>query len=361
MQGALQFLATSPVGSSTSASVAIKTKSLSGKTSSFSKVFADERSSVKPKENQEKKLGKVHRKRDTNQPSERDVSGEPVRGGSADTGSRQVGSKKEASTTEAKGHDLPSGEDVLEGSAQGGLSNAGDVLVAQKVGLDNGVSAAEIKKTVIGFSSDSLIRKLPLFPVKQVGVITLKSMVQLSSDLRGSASSVEVVHDGQRSLSGLGISLTQGENTATLSVPAIEVPLDKAEWGKILGHRIQLMVGRNIQGASLRVNPPELGELDVRISMQDDRAQITFGSLNGVVREAVEAALPRLREMLEGVGVSLEQADVQEEAFKNSSQNEEGERSAGSKGDSLPEASDVDMGDGTSLLEQDGVSIDHFV
>ena len=62
--------------------------------------------------------------------------------------------------------------------------------------------------------------------------------------------------------------------------------------------------------ADLQLNPPELGPLEVRISMVDDEARITFTASHPQVREALEMALPKLRDMLGSSGVQLLQVDV---------------------------------------------------
>lgn len=81
-------------------------------------------------------------------------------------------------------------------------------------------------------------------------------------------------------------------------------------WAPALGERLVWMVEGEVKQAELRLNPPDLGPLEVRIAMVDDEARITFTAAHPNVREALEAALPRLREMLGTNGVNLVQVDV---------------------------------------------------
>jgi len=60
----------------------------------------------------------------------------------------------------------------------------------------------------------------------------------------------------------------------------------------------------------LRLDPPELGRITVRISMVGDEARVAFTAAQGGAREALEAALPKLREMFEQAGLSLGDAQV---------------------------------------------------
>ncbi len=92
-------------------------------------------------------------------------------------------------------------------------------------------------------------------------------------------------------------------------------PLNQAGWDQALGERIQWMAGQKLQGARIRLNPANLGPMEVRIQVQNEQASIQFTSAHGVVREALEAALPRLREMFDASGVELVDVDVSGQSF----------------------------------------------
>jgi len=109
---------------------------------------------------------------------------------------------------------------------------------------------------------------------------------------------------------GLGVSGAR----ATAVVPGQALPvgaaLHEADWGAAMAKRVTWMVGKDVQQAELRLDPPELGRINVRISMVQDQASISFASPHGTVREAVEAALPKLRDMLSEGGYTLANVDV---------------------------------------------------
>jgi len=50
--------------------------------------------------------------------------------------------------------------------------------------------------------------------------------------------------------------------------------------------------------------------MEVRIQVHNDQASVQFTAQHAVVREALEAALPRLRDMFEASGVQLVDVDV---------------------------------------------------
>lgn len=91
---------------------------------------------------------------------------------------------------------------------------------------------------------------------------------------------------------------------------SIDVPVFDENWGNALQDRVMWMTTRNIQNAEIRLNPAELGPIRVQVSVQDDAAQLTFTAQHALTRDALEVAMPRLREMLSENGLSLGDATV---------------------------------------------------
>lgn len=91
---------------------------------------------------------------------------------------------------------------------------------------------------------------------------------------------------------------------------AIPQPVASAAWSDALGDRVMWMVGQQHQGAELRLNPPSLGPLEIKLSMSDGQATLTFNTQHMPVKEALEAATPRLREMFGESGINLGNVSV---------------------------------------------------
>lgn len=77
-----------------------------------------------------------------------------------------------------------------------------------------------------------------------------------------------------------------------------------------LGQRLLWMAGRGVQDARLQVHPEHLGPIDIRLRLDGDSAQLLAAATQAVTRDALEQALPRLREQLAEAGLQLTQADV---------------------------------------------------
>ncbi len=79
-----------------------------------------------------------------------------------------------------------------------------------------------------------------------------------------------------------------------------------------LAAQVTVLVEGGFQHAELRLNPSELGPIQIQLSVsaQANTADISFSAVHGLTRESIERALPELREMLQSQGLSLGQAGV---------------------------------------------------
>jgi flagellar hook-length control protein FliK len=76
-------------------------------------------------------------------------------------------------------------------------------------------------------------------------------------------------------------------------------------WSKALGQQLLLQIQQSVYQVQLRLDPPGLGVLEVQIALSQDQANIHFMSPHAPVREALESALPRLRQMFLDAGLTL--------------------------------------------------------
>jgi len=103
----------------------------------------------------------------------------------------------------------------------------------------------------------------------------------------------------------------------------ISTPVRDAAWGEQIGQRVLLMAGNQLKTAEIRLTPAELGPMRVHVSVDDGAANVTFQAQHAVTREAIEQALPRLRELLSENGLSLGQANVGEHGTSESNRDRE--------------------------------------
>ena len=110
-----------------------------------------------------------------------------------------------------------------------------------------------------------------------------------------------------------------------------------------LNERIMMMRAKGMQVAEIRLDPPDLGSLEIRVRMNGDATSIQFHSPNAGVREALEAQVNRLREMMEESGVNLAQVDVSDQSLND---NPDAEFAAAQQGGGSGSGADSDAEDG---------------
>ncbi|WP_421866716.1 flagellar hook-length control protein FliK [Motiliproteus sp.] len=84
-------------------------------------------------------------------------------------------------------------------------------------------------------------------------------------------------------------------------------------WNAAASQRIVWMAGQNVGHAELRLDPPELGSLNVRLNLHGEQASLSFTSPHAHVRDALEQQMPRLREMLAESGIELADSNVSDQ------------------------------------------------
>jgi len=108
------------------------------------------------------------------------------------------------------------------------------------------------------------------------------------------------------------------QDVKSADVAPLTRPLSHPQWNEDLGERIVWMNSRGISSAEIRMNPEHMGPITVRIDMNQDQATIAFTAQNSVVRDALEASLPKLREMLSAQQVNLADVSVSQQSSSNS-------------------------------------------
>lgn len=81
-----------------------------------------------------------------------------------------------------------------------------------------------------------------------------------------------------------------------------------------MAERVQMMMSKNLKNIDIRLDPPELGRMQIRMNMNGDGATVHFTVANQQARDVLEQSMPRLREMLAQQGVQLGDTSVQQQS-----------------------------------------------
>lgn len=101
----------------------------------------------------------------------------------------------------------------------------------------------------------------------------------------------------------------------------INAPVTQNKWSDEFSQKITWLASSNKdQTAELHLNPPQLGPLDVVIKVSGDQATALFTSPHAAVRDAIEQAMPKLREMMADNGIMLGNATVSDQTPRDQGQ-----------------------------------------
>ncbi len=113
-----------------------------------------------------------------------------------------------------------------------------------------------------------------------------------------------------------------GDRSGTLNSNLVaSLPVSHSGWGEQIGQKVLYMASQGLLEAEIQLDPPELGPLQARVSINNDQAQVTFNSHSSQVRDALEQSVARLRELLSGEGIDLVNVNVSDNPQQQQRQN----------------------------------------
>ncbi|MBX3615703.1 flagellar hook-length control protein FliK [Nitrosomonas sp.] len=126
------------------------------------------------------------------------------------------------------------------------------------------------------------------------------------------------VHGESNSQQSLGLSNAMSSVTSTTSSSDIQVnqPVGHTKWGGEFAQKVVWLTSQQQQVAEIHLNPAHLGPVDVMLTITQDQATAQFLSPHPAVREAIEQALPKLREMMADNGIQLGNVMVGADSFQ---------------------------------------------
>lgn len=108
--------------------------------------------------------------------------------------------------------------------------------------------------------------------------------------------------------------LTNLQGNYSLSTPTeplyIARPDSPVEWSQGLGDRVSWMINQKLNSATIRLDPPSLGKLEIHVQVTDEATKITINVQTAQTRDLIENASMRLRDLLQEAGYPNVDVDV---------------------------------------------------
>jgi len=99
----------------------------------------------------------------------------------------------------------------------------------------------------------------------------------------------------------------------------------RKDFTSALQDKVMVMVQQKIRQVDIRLDPPELGSMQVRLNLQNEQASVHFIVQNQQAKEALDQNMPKLRDMLAEQGVNVGDTNVGHHNTQAENENEQGQ------------------------------------
>lgn len=146
-------------------------------------------------------------------------------------------------------------------------------------------------------------------------------------------------------------------SAAKSELPTLDIQpsMQSKAWNQVLSSRVIWMATEGLQQAALKLNPANLGPVEVRLRVQNEQVNVAFIAQNPATRDALEQALPRLRESFVENGLALSSADVSDQASHEAKEDEAQKNNSNNKGSQNADISALSTADNNSDKTVTGV------
>ncbi|MBY0474574.1 MAG: flagellar hook-length control protein FliK [Nitrosomonas sp.] len=108
----------------------------------------------------------------------------------------------------------------------------------------------------------------------------------------------------------------------------VDLPIIQPKWGSEFAQKVVWLTSQQNQVAEIHLNPAHLGPVEVMLTITQDQATAQFVSPHLAVREAIQEALPRLKEMMAENGIQLGNVMVGADSFQQENKQQQSYQSA---------------------------------
>ncbi|WP_286233275.1 flagellar hook-length control protein FliK [Thalassotalea sediminis] len=103
------------------------------------------------------------------------------------------------------------------------------------------------------------------------------------------------------------------QSTRTAQVIAQEtIAINRKDFSVAVKEKVMVMINQKLRQLEIRLDPPELGSMQVKINMQNEQAAVNFVVQNPQAKDALEQHMGKLKDMLEQSGVDVGDANIEQ-------------------------------------------------
>jgi flagellar hook-length control protein FliK len=177
-------------------------------------------------------------------------------------------------------------------------------------------------------------------------------------------SAVELAAEQEQSFESVVSQLTTNTVSAQKSFATVQtetIAIYRKDFANTVKDKVMVMINQKIQQVEIQLDPPEMGNIHVRVNLQNEQAAVQFVVQNQQAKEALEQNMGKLRDMLAESGVDVGEANIEQREAKE--QNGNGFDSQSNKGQNAKSAEDNVSEDDNAMvnmLKASSTGIDYY-
>jgi len=115
----------------------------------------------------------------------------------------------------------------------------------------------------------------------------------------------------------------------TVAQQAETISIMRKDFTDAVKDKVMVMIHQKIQQIEIQLDPPEFGNMQVRINIQNEQAVVSFVVQNQQAKDALEQNMEKLKHMMSDSGVDVGEANVKQESNQSSTQEQDNQDAQG--------------------------------
>lgn len=140
------------------------------------------------------------------------------------------------------------------------------------------------------------------------------------------------------------------------------IAIFKKDFADAVKDKVMLMINQKLQQFDITLDPPEFGNMQVRVNLQGEQASVNFVVQNQQAKDALEQNMSKLRDMLAEQGVDVGDANVEQQSQQQSN-DENNSNQANDRASLLTSLDDEDTVEhtlSTKLFDSSATGVDYY-
>ena len=192
----------------------------------------------------------------------------------------------------------------------------------QSASAANNGSSAEENGDKSGKNSDKTVDEVAIaksgIDKNSTAVDKAASMVNQTLDAnagRSSLNAAELSMQHEKSFESTISQLSTNAVQTQKSITALNtetIAIYRKDFANAVKDKVMVMINQKIQQVEIQLDPPEMGNVHVRVNLQNEQAAVQFIVQNQQAKDALEQNMGKLRDMLSENGVDVGDANIEQ-------------------------------------------------